>query len=411
VCDDGLDNDGDNFTDYPADSGCVSLLDASESEFEAKCIDGKDNDSDGLIDFPADPGCADGNDNDERGASQACDDGLDNDADLLADFPADPGCSAAVDTSELDGLIVSDVTLVTGNNDAEEKFDGSITLTSSDLEMLDYDAGAPHRAVGLRFPGVAIPQGATIAAAYIQFTAATSSSGGANLLISGEAAANSVAFSTAVNNLTARATTTAEVSWTPPAWINNSAGAAERSPDIAVVIQEIVDGSDWEAGNAMAFFITGSGNRDADSYNAAPASAPLLHIEYATAVEPLTVAIDVDPWSSANVVLPNSNDPLTVAVMGSSVATGDAFDFDVADINPVTLKLGIGQAATGSGAFLDDFNDDTNVDAAFIFATGDTGIFCNDTSVILAGETWAGIEFSGSDTIDASDCDSGGCHP
>ncbi len=34
ICDDGLDNDGDGLTDYPADDGCTSPLDATEGRVE-----------------------------------------------------------------------------------------------------------------------------------------------------------------------------------------------------------------------------------------------------------------------------------------------------------------------------------------------------------------------------------------
>ena len=50
-------------------------------------------------------------------------------------------------------------------------------------------------------------------------------------------------------------------------------------------------------------------------------------------------------------------------------------------------------------------------DTTLKFWTGDTGIFCNDTEVTLSGETYAGEAFSGTDTIDASDCVDVGCHP
>jgi len=70
----------------------------------AQCNDGIDNDGDGLTDFPADPGCTDANDNDETDASPAaqCSDGIDNDGDGLTDFPADPGCTDANDNNESD---------------------------------------------------------------------------------------------------------------------------------------------------------------------------------------------------------------------------------------------------------------------------------------------------------------------
>ncbi len=58
ICDDGVDNDGDGFTDG-ADVGCESPTDTSEANEStlALCTDGNDNDGDGQIDL-ADSDCA-----------------------------------------------------------------------------------------------------------------------------------------------------------------------------------------------------------------------------------------------------------------------------------------------------------------------------------------------------------------
>jgi len=53
-CDDGVDNDGDTFTDL-ADPDCLWVGDVSE---EPACSDGIDNDFDDLTDYPADDGCS-----------------------------------------------------------------------------------------------------------------------------------------------------------------------------------------------------------------------------------------------------------------------------------------------------------------------------------------------------------------
>jgi len=60
-CNDGLDNDGDGFTDFPNDPGCSSATDYFEFDLNAQCNDGQDNDGfanagDGFIDL-ADPDC------------------------------------------------------------------------------------------------------------------------------------------------------------------------------------------------------------------------------------------------------------------------------------------------------------------------------------------------------------------
>lgn len=64
------------------------------------CNDGVDNDSDGLTDYPADPGCTSGVDNDEsNGTLVQCANNGDDDADGLFDLE-DPGCGSATDTVE-----------------------------------------------------------------------------------------------------------------------------------------------------------------------------------------------------------------------------------------------------------------------------------------------------------------------
>jgi hypothetical protein len=106
-CADGIDNDGDNLVDHPADPGCTSPDDNDEtSPVPEQCRDGLDNDQDGKIDHPDDPGCSSPTDNDETDptAPTACSDGVDNDLDGKIDFPDDPGCNNAADNDETDPI-------------------------------------------------------------------------------------------------------------------------------------------------------------------------------------------------------------------------------------------------------------------------------------------------------------------
>jgi hypothetical protein len=91
ACDDGLDNDGDGFADYPDDPGCADAGDDSEKDETGTypCDDGVDNDGDTLTDFPDDPGCVDPAAWIEQ---TVCQDGDDNDGDGMIDF--DGGLSA-----------------------------------------------------------------------------------------------------------------------------------------------------------------------------------------------------------------------------------------------------------------------------------------------------------------------------
>ena len=102
TCLDGVDNDGDGFTDYPADLGCSSPQDNTEEDPPPpECDDGVDNDGNGVTDFPNDLSCSSPDDTTEDGAI-ACDDGVDNDDDGLTDYPDDLGCTSSNDPDELD---------------------------------------------------------------------------------------------------------------------------------------------------------------------------------------------------------------------------------------------------------------------------------------------------------------------
>jgi hypothetical protein len=65
-CADGIDNDGDTFTDDPADTGCADEFDLSELTPLKQCDDGADNDGDTKTDYPDDPHCYGPLDNLER---------------------------------------------------------------------------------------------------------------------------------------------------------------------------------------------------------------------------------------------------------------------------------------------------------------------------------------------------------
>ncbi len=165
-----------------------------------------------------------------------------------------------------------------GSDDAEEKPSGSVSLTSSDLELVN-DGGL--QTVGIRFTGINVPRNATISKAYVQFTVDEATTEATQVTICGQAADNAPTFTTARLNVSGRARTTRWVGWTIPAWSPvGAAGTAQRTEDLAPVIQEIVSRGNWTSGNALALLITGSGRRVAEAFEGGGTIAPLLHIEY-----------------------------------------------------------------------------------------------------------------------------------
>ena len=132
------------------------------------------------------------------------------------------------------------------SDDAEEKA-GRVNLASSDLELID-DSG--QQTVGMRFTNVAIPEGSTITNAYVQFQADRSSSNAVTVDVLAQAADHPATFTTAPGDISSRATTSSSVAWAIPAWSAGQRGAAQRTPNLAGVVQEVVNRSRWTSGNA-----------------------------------------------------------------------------------------------------------------------------------------------------------------
>jgi len=137
----------------------------------------------------------------------------------------------------------------------------------------------------LRWLNITIPQGATITAAHISFYGRGSLSEGTvcNADIDGDDEDNCATYTTCPN-LWARPRTTASVAWNG---ISSWASAAwYDSPDIASVIQEIINRGGWSSGNAIGIFVDGHrSDVDAKRYFRVqeyftPGLGAKLHIEY-----------------------------------------------------------------------------------------------------------------------------------
>ncbi len=165
-----------------------------------------------------------------------------------------------------------------GNDDAEERVsDGNMYLTSSDLELIS--DGGTAQIVGIRFQNIAIPQGATILSAVIEFETDETNSGATSVTIRGEDIDDAPTFNGSNSNISNRTTTSASVAWNNiPAW--NTVSERHLTPDLTSIVQEIVDRTGWSSDNDMVFIITGSGERTAEAYNGEDENAPILRIEF-----------------------------------------------------------------------------------------------------------------------------------
>ena len=189
-------------------------------------------------------------------------------------------------------LPVSITNFVTSSaDDAEESSAGGMNLISTDLELVnDADTGAGDQKIGVRFMGLNIPPGWAITNATIQFIADEAQSEATSLIIRAEAADNAPAFATNQNNISTRAATSASVSWQPPAWNTiGEASAAQQTPNLASVLQEVIDRPGWIEGTAVAFLITGTGHRTAESFDKSGGTPARLIVTFQRTTPPLPV--------------------------------------------------------------------------------------------------------------------------
>ena len=178
------------------------------------------------------------------------------------------------------------IPIIQSSDDAEEASaasewgnEGWIGLTSSDLELI-WDDDPQY--VGTLFRDVQIPQGVTIDSAYIQFVAKKAASDNIDITIYGVDSANVTAITDVDKNISARAKTQAEVSWSPAPWLAEyDALPAQRTPYLNSIIDEIVAKEGWASGNNLMLVLTGidqnNKNRNAYSFDSGEGT-PVLHI-------------------------------------------------------------------------------------------------------------------------------------
>jgi hypothetical protein len=186
--------------------------------------------------------------------------------------------------------VTLNIKIANGSDDTEEyASSGGMSPTSSDLEMPYEDVvgdATDLQIIGLRW-ALPIPKGATIAKAYVEFTCDETKSGDkpVNLLIDGQLIADAPAFTSTAFDLSSRtARTQAQVAWAVENW--TAVGQKSQTPDLAALLQEIIDQDGWASGDAIALLISddasnaSTGIRCADAFeDHSAANAPVLHVE------------------------------------------------------------------------------------------------------------------------------------
>ncbi len=181
-------------------------------------------------------------------------------------------------------------------DDAEERADGSISLDSGDLELVIDKDKPGDQVIGIRFRHLQIPRGQVLEEAYIQFTVdeELKDSPPTDLEIRIEDNVDAAQFKNEKHHLTNRKTLQEAVKWSPGPWPHKlMAYGEQRTPNIAPLIQSIINRSEWKPGNSIAFILKGTGRRIATSFDGKKELAPKLVLNYR--MEDETISLDEAP--------------------------------------------------------------------------------------------------------------------
>ena len=164
-------------------------------------------------------------------------------------------------------------------NEGNRRAFKSFGFGTAPVLKVSYTTSAPGtNRVGIRFADVAVPRGATITYAAIEFNPRAGDSAVSAIEIRAEDIGHAPTFVDVANDIGRRTPTTASVTWEPGPW--QSDDREEPTSDLAAVVQEVVGRGDWCGGNALAFLLGGEGYRIARSHDSDPENAPVLRVGY-----------------------------------------------------------------------------------------------------------------------------------
>ncbi len=159
-------------------------------------------------------------------------------------------------------------------DDALEPANGPVQIDANTLTLVPGDTSW----VGLRFPELNIPQGATITDARLDLTATISSTAPASFVIHSQDSSDAEPFKATGNDISNRNRNFNTVTWDGlEDWTNNE---KYQSPDLAPLVQQVVSKNDWCGGNALGLIINGTGNRVIDTFDKSTTNSPVLRVSY-----------------------------------------------------------------------------------------------------------------------------------
>ena len=188
-----------------------------------------------------------------------------------------PQLVVVYDETTATGCITGDLTyqIDSQSNNAEERYNGYQSTGSE----LTFNANS-NDYIGLRFRNIALPQGAVVSNAYLEFTAYQNSyNNSASMTIEAANEADPRSFNNYSRYLLRNKAKTSAVTWSGiERWYRNR---EYQSPSVASIVNQLVNRGDWQSGNDMMFILSDFNNtRGAYTYSERPSGAAKLVIEF-----------------------------------------------------------------------------------------------------------------------------------
>ncbi|MBL8729294.1 MAG: PQQ-dependent sugar dehydrogenase, partial [Planctomycetes bacterium] len=161
------------------------------------------------------------------------------------------------------------------DGDAVEAIDQASVPVSTAWSLSLGNDGTPW-VTGLRFTP-AIPRGAHVQSAWIEFTAAQADTGSALFDLACDLRPTPPALDPSPLDLSSRPTGP-PIAWSPDPWQAFESGAAQRTPDLTAVLQPQIDQPGWS--QEVMFLLRGSGARHAIAWDGNAMVAPVLTVAW-----------------------------------------------------------------------------------------------------------------------------------
>jgi len=228
----------------------------------------------------------------------------------------------------------------------EEADDGTVHCTSRVLEM-SYDSDRGNQLVGIFWPQMAVPAGATIKSAYVTFQIDTVNNDGEagtdqpiSIDIYGEANPSEAPQSKNFD-LSSRCHTKASVTWKPISSVK--VGEMLVSADVSSIIEEIVGGSAWAPYARLGLLFkravnSGKGNRYLES----------VGYEGGAKTPSLTVIMDTTAVPKA-LAVPYCTDTTTTTVTSTTTVTTRTNTQGPRPGTPTTSTTSVGWCVSADG--------------------------------------------------------------